>query len=93
VVIPLIGNSLVAWYISYIDRQVELVAEDWLADTRGATVEDVSFQSSTVTIAVRSPQPLPPVSDLLADLENKLPSGIKVVVTTSVGEQIAVGTI
>jgi uncharacterized hydrophobic protein (TIGR00271 family) len=93
VLVPLVGNSAAAYYVAVIDQRVEQVADEWLAGTANSSVESVDFVSNTVTIDVLAPGDLPPTDALLEALRERLPSGIDVVVTTAVGEEIAVGTV
>jgi hypothetical protein len=42
---------------------------------------------------VQTPEDVPPVENLLSELEGQVPNGFGVVVSTSVGREIDVGTI
>jgi hypothetical protein len=42
---------------------------------------------------VQTPGGLPPIDQLVADLERQIPRGIPVVVTTTVGQQIDAGVV
>ena len=42
---------------------------------------------------MQTPGSLPPVDQLVTDLEDQLPSGIDVVVMTTLGERIEAGTL
>jgi uncharacterized hydrophobic protein (TIGR00271 family) len=68
-------------------------ADAWLADVPGAAVIDVQARSRTLYIEVRSPQDLPPVDGLLADLDGQVPDGVPVVVVATQGRQIQAGRV
>ncbi|WP_328958550.1 DUF389 domain-containing protein [Kitasatospora purpeofusca] len=68
-------------------------AAAWLADVPGASVIGVQARSRTLYIQVRSPQDLPPVDRLLADLTGQVPDGVPVVVVTTEGQQIQAGRV
>ncbi|MFF4874203.1 DUF389 domain-containing protein [Streptomyces sp. NPDC000961] len=65
----------------------------WLAASPGASVVNVSAQSRTLYIQVRTPGNLPPVEALLADLEGQIPDGVPVVIVTNEGRQVQAGRI
>ncbi len=68
-------------------------AESWLSKSPGAAVTGVDAQSRTLYIHVRSPDDLPPIGDLLADLEGQVPDGVPVVVDATRGQQIVAGKV
>ncbi|MFG2761427.1 DUF389 domain-containing protein [Streptomyces wuyuanensis] len=91
VLLPLAANTVTTVLISVWTYRARSTAEQWLSHTPGAAVTGVDAQSRTLYIRVRSPGDLPPIKDLLSDLEEQLPSGILVVVDTTRGRQITAG--
>ena len=59
----------------------------------GASVQDVTFTSTDFVVEIQTPGELPPVEELVSDLEGKVPDGFSVVVNTSLGEEIDAGTV
>ncbi|WP_405440940.1 hypothetical protein OG373_27345 [Streptomyces avidinii] len=59
----------------------------------GAAVTGVGAQSRTFYVHVRSPGGLPPIEDLLADLEGQVPDGLPIVVDATRGQQIIAGKV
>lgn len=46
-----------------------------------------------MAVTVQTPDSLPPVADLLTDLQGQIPNGVAVKVRTTVGENIDVGVV
>jgi uncharacterized hydrophobic protein (TIGR00271 family) len=93
VAIPLAANTAVSYLVDYWTTRVDHAAKVWLQDTPGATVTKVEFDSTTAHVYVRYKGSLPPVSGLLDQVSGEVPDGIKVVLDTSVGTQVDVGTV
>ena len=93
VLVPLVANTAASYAITLWSARAQTVAEQWLADTPGATVQDVAFSSNRLTVSVQAPGELPPVDELVSDLKGKIPNGIPVTVTTSVGQDVDAGTV
>jgi uncharacterized hydrophobic protein (TIGR00271 family) len=93
VAVPLLANTIGALYLSLITSRVETTAQDWLAQQPGASVSEVTFSGSNLVIEVQTPSGVPPIDRLLVDLEDDVPSGIPVVVTTTLGERIDAGVV
>ena len=51
----------------------------------GPEVEKVDFQANKVVVEVKTPSGTPPVQDLVQSLDGQIPTGVPVVVITSVG--------
>jgi len=93
VLIPLLGNSVAVYAVSVWTGRVETAAEQWVSEVPGASVQKVEIASNAVYVHVQTPRDLPPTDRLVADLQGRIPNGIPVVVTTSLGEQIEAGTV
>lgn len=91
--IPLVGNTAAAYLVSVWTGRVQATAEQWLEPVPGASVVSVDFESPDVRIQVQTPGDLPPVDELVADLEGQIPNGLPVIITTSVGQEIDAGTV
>ncbi|MFJ3827668.1 hypothetical protein ACIPWI_06825 [Streptomyces sp. NPDC090046] len=74
-------------------RAPRRAAQKWLSDSPGAAVTSVDAQSRTLYVHVRSPGALPPVADLLDDLEGQVPDGVPIVVDAARGQQIIAGKV
>jgi uncharacterized hydrophobic protein (TIGR00271 family) len=68
-------------------------AAAWLSATPGASVTEVRAHSRTLYLEVRSPEELPPVDALLAELKGQVPDGVPIVVATTEGRQIQAGRV
>lgn len=87
VAIPMVGNSLSSLWA----RQIGSAAQQWLADTPGAEVTDVTWQGSTATIDVLGPETLPPLNELEASIDALIPWNPDVQIVHTVGTRIAAG--
>jgi uncharacterized hydrophobic protein (TIGR00271 family) len=90
--VPLVANTVGTLLLSVLAERVEEVAQDWISAAPGANVVEVEFVGTDLYIRVQTPGDLPDVASLVVDLDGVLPTGIPVVVTTSVGERIEAGT-
>ncbi|WP_395297717.1 DUF389 domain-containing protein [Kitasatospora hibisci] len=93
VFLPLAANTVTVVLLNIWTARVENAAEAWLAGRPGASVTSVQAKSRTFYVYVRSPAGIPPVEDLLADLEGKVPDGIPIVVDTTTGQSIQAGRV
>ncbi len=93
VAVPLAANTVVTYLLSNWTADVKTEAESWLETSPGAEVTSVDFASTTVHVHVRHVAELPSFADLLRRLEKVLPDGIDIVVDTTVGRAIDVGTV
>lgn len=91
ITVPLATNTVINYLVTIWDQRITKATSEWLEAVPGATVEDVDFASNKILIRVQSPEDLPPTSDLTKSLEGKVPNGIPVVVTTTVGQDIEAG--
>ncbi|MEN3585077.1 TIGR00341 family protein [Streptomyces sp. ZYX-F-203] len=95
VFVPLAGNTVTTLLIDLWTGRAKDAAEQWLAEdgAPGSTVTSVDAQSRTMYIHVRTPGDLPPLQPLLDSLEGEVPTGIPVVVDSSRGQRVDVGTV
>jgi Domain of unknown function (DUF389) len=93
VLVPLALNTAVVILLQSWTGTIHTVAESWLASVPTAEVTDVTFTSRSFVIDVQAPPDgLPPTDDLLSALHGEVPDGFSIVVDTTYGEEIAVGT-
>ena len=93
VAVPLLANTAANLYLSVLRGRAEQTAKQWVETTPAASVSGVEFNGTDLVIGVQTPGSLPPVFQLVTDLEDQLPSGIDVVVMTTLGERIEAGTL
>lgn len=93
VLLPLAANTVTTVLLDTWTSRTRSSAQRWLSHTPGASVTSVNSQSRTLYVHVRSPADLPPIKDLLADLEGQVPDGVPIVVDATRGEQIAAGRV
>ncbi|WP_435215363.1 hypothetical protein [Streptomyces sp. bgisy034] len=93
VFVPLTANTALTLLIDVWTSRTKDAAEQWLAQSPGASVTSVQAASRTMQIHVRSPKDLPPVQSLLDRLEGRIPNGIPIVVDTQRGRRIDAGTV
>ena len=88
VALPMIANSVQAALADVWAGQVRAAAEEWLAGTPGADVEDVFWQGTDVVVEVRGPGDVPDVATLQAAADDLVPWDPEVVVVHTVGERV-----
>ncbi|ROS75294.1 putative hydrophobic protein (TIGR00341 family) [Cellulomonas sp. PhB143] len=88
VAVPMVANTVSVVLQSLWTVQVQGAAERWLADTPGASVEDVTWQADQVLVSVRSPADLPDVDALQDRVDELVPLDPDVVVLHTVGERV-----
>jgi len=93
VAVPLLANTAANLYLSVLRGRAEQTAKQWIEATPAASVSSVDFTGIDLVIGVQTPGSLPPVDELVTDLEGQLPNGVDVVVTTTLGERIEAGTL
>lgn len=93
IAIPLIGNTVASYALTLWEARVQSAAADWVKATPGATITGVEGISTTFYVHVRTPAELPPVEQLITDLEGEVPDGFRVVVVSSQGIQLASRTV
>lgn len=92
VIVPLVSNTVANVVLTVLSHRVHTTADEWIADVPGASVEGVDVVSNEIHIRVQAPGDLPSTDDLMAALNDELPDGIPVVVSTTVGQDIEAGT-
>jgi uncharacterized hydrophobic protein (TIGR00271 family) len=92
VALPLAANTVVTWALTGWTDDIRTTTEDWLADTADAEVTDVEFVSATAHVHVRHTGELPGLDELKRALDAELPAGLGIVVDTSVGREVDLGT-
>ncbi len=93
VMIPLAANTAVSVALTVWSDRVQQTATAWISTVPGSTVDSVQFSWPTVTVHVTTPGQLPDTQTLLQELDGQVPTGVKVVVSTAVGQQIDAGTV
>lgn len=84
VTVPMLVNSLTSLWA----RQIAVAADEWLADTPGASVTDVTWQGTTATVTVLGPQALPPLDELERSIDALIPWNPDVVLVHTVGTRL-----
>jgi uncharacterized hydrophobic protein (TIGR00271 family) len=93
VMIPLAINTALVLVLHTWTTRIQTVADDWVAGVAEAEVTDVEFTASSFRINVRvRPGELPPTDELMRALDGQVPDGLPIVVDTTYGEEIDVGT-
>ena len=87
VVLPLVANTVSTYLISVWTGRVESIASAWISTVPDASVTSVDSQERTFYIQVRTTGELPPLTDLLEQLDGQVPNGLRVVVDSRVGQQ------
>ncbi|MEV3929328.1 DUF389 domain-containing protein [Streptomyces sp. NPDC049944] len=93
VLLPLGASTVTTVLLNNWTSRTKSTAQRWLSHTPGASVTSVEAQSRTLYVHVRSPGGLPPLDDLLSDLEGAVPDGVPIVVDSTRGERIAAGKV
>jgi uncharacterized hydrophobic protein (TIGR00271 family) len=93
VTVPLAANTVATYVLTRWEADVEATAETWLGDTTDATVTDVEFHALVAHVYIQHTGELPSYDELLADLDGVIPDGITVVVDSTVGQEVEVGTV
>ncbi|MFE5212175.1 hypothetical protein [Streptomyces sp. NPDC056600] len=93
VLLPLGVNTAATLLLNTWASRTKSTAEQWLSRSPGAEVTGVDSVSRTLYVHVRDPGDLPPVEDLMRDLEGRVPDGLPIVVDTTVGRQIDAGRV
>jgi uncharacterized hydrophobic protein (TIGR00271 family) len=93
VLVPLALNTALVVLLHSWTASIQDVAEEWLSGVPAAEVTDVTFTSSSFVIDVQVPLgELPPTQDLLEALHGEVPDGFSIIVDTTYGEEVHVGT-
>ncbi|MFL6079403.1 MAG: TIGR00341 family protein [Ornithinibacter sp.] len=93
VLVPLALNTALVVLLHSWTSTIETVAQGWLSGIPSAEVTDVQFTSRSFRIQVRVPPgELPPTDQLLRDVDTVIPGRFAIVVDTTYGEDVDVGT-
>ncbi len=93
VLVPLGLNTALVLLLHSWSSQIQTVTTSWLSGIPSAEVNDVQFASNSFRIQVRVPPGnLPPTDGLLSGLDAVLPDGFSIVVDTTYGQEVDVGT-
>ena len=92
VMIPLAANTALVLLLHVWTERVQTVATQWVQDVPGAEVSGVDFESGTFRIDVRTTDELPPTDTLLEALDGVVLGEFPVVIDTTYGSVIEVGT-
>ena len=93
VLVPLALNTALVILLHTWTGNIQQVAETWLSAVPAAEVTDVTFTTRSFVIDVQvPPDELPPTDDLLTALHGEVPDGFDIVLVTTYGEEVAVGT-
>jgi uncharacterized hydrophobic protein (TIGR00271 family) len=91
VVLPLAANSVATYTLAAWTETVRTTAREWASQVPDASLEGVDVVSRTFHVRVQTPGDVPPVDDLVRELEDHLPDGVGIVVETSYGKQVDAG--
>ena len=89
---PLVANTVATYLYGVWEGRVDRAAREWVSEVPDAEVTGVQHTTSTFYIDVQTPRELPPTSELLSAIDDEVPDGFEVVVETTTGEKITVGT-
>lgn len=92
VMLPLAANTALVLVLHVWTERVQAIATEWVADVPGAEVTGVDFESGTFRIDVRTTDDLPPTDTLLDALDGVVLGEFPVVIDTTYGSVIEVGT-
>lgn len=92
VMLPLAANTALVLVLHVWTERVQAIATEWVADVPGAEVTGVDFESGTFRIDVRTTDELPPTDTLLQSLDGVVLGEFPVVIDTTYGSVIEVGT-
>lgn len=89
--IPLVANTVGNFLVSPYTARAQAASEQWLGSTSGGEVQSVAFRADELHINVQVPDELPTTAALMSTLDSELPSGVTVVVNSSVGSSVTAG--
>lgn len=91
--LPLIGNTVATYLISYWSGQIKTETEEWLRDSGGSEVTSVDFKLTGARINIRQVSPLPPERDLLERLQPVVPDPMEITIETTTGRERELGPV
>ena len=89
--IPLVINTVGNYVVSVLIGRAQTAAQQWISGTPGGQIQSVDFVANELHIQVQVPTELPATGPLLQTLSDQLPSGIPVIVNSSLGSSIEAG--
>ena len=92
VAVPLVANTVATYALALWSARIDTAASEWVSTVPDARVLNVENEWRTFYVYVETTGELPPVDELLAEVDQRLPDGITLVVRTTLGEQIEAGT-
>ena len=92
VLIPLALNTTAVLLLDGWTQAIQRAAAGWAEGIPGAEVTGVTFSSNTFRIGLRAPDAVVATDGLLEAVDEVVPSGLAIVLDTTYGEEIAVGT-
>jgi uncharacterized hydrophobic protein (TIGR00271 family) len=92
VMLPLAANTALVLVLHVWTERVQAIATEWVSGVPGAEVTGVDFESGTFRIDVRTTDELPPTDTLLTSLDGVVLGEFPVVIDTTYGSVIDVGT-
>ena len=93
VLVPLVTNSVGVYLVNLWSNRIHVAADEWISEAPGASVQKVDFEADSFHVYVQTPQEVPPIEQLVSDLDGQVPAGFSLVVTTSLGQDIDGGVI
>lgn len=90
--LTLAANTALVLLLHVWTERVQTIATQWVQDVPGAEVSGVDFESGTFRIDVRTTDELPPIDTLLEALDGVVLGEFPVVIDTTYGSVIEVGT-
>ncbi len=93
VLVPLAVNTAGTYLVEMWTGRVQTTADQWISQTPGAGIQDITVAPSTVYVNVQTPGDLPPTDELVNGLNGQIPDGVPIVVTTTVGQRIDAGSV
>jgi uncharacterized hydrophobic protein (TIGR00271 family) len=89
IVLPLAANTVVGVALARWGESIQSATEEWIDQTEGARVGDVTWHATTAVVSITSPQgDVPPIDDLASRLD--LPSFLGVTLDVDEGAQYQV---
>lgn len=86
--LPLLLHAAVTYYLNEWTSRVDKTASSWVEAVPEAEVSDVELRTTGFHIEVQTPGDLPPLQSLLDDLTDEVPTGLPIVVQTTIGTRL-----
>jgi len=92
VLVPLALNTATVLLLHGWTQAIHRAAAEWAQRIPGAEVTDVQFSANAFRISLRAPETVVSTDGLLQAVDAVVPSGLAIVLDTTYGEEISVGT-